>query len=187
MHIFTRSAMGRSHGSMAKNSGFTLFEGLVVVAIFGILAAIAAPSFLGFRERRKVETVQQMLYQAMRSAQMDAMQKREERQFSLRQQGDHLEWSSHSRSVSPVQINHWEALPAGVVLAERDNTLPEASDVHYVRFNFQGDVKYRLGTVTLTGANGGRVERCVIVSTLIGAMRKGEGHRTPNSNDRFCY
>jgi len=160
---------------------------LVAVGIIGMLVAIAAPSFLGFKERRKVETVQQMLYLAMRSTQMDAMQYRQEQQFSLRQQDDHLEWSSHPRSVSPVQVTHWEALPAGVVLTERDNTLPEASNVHYVRFNFQGDVKYRLGTVTLTGANGGKVERCVIVSTLIGAMRKGEGHTTPNSNDRYCY
>ena len=155
--------------------------------MIGILAAISAPSFLGFLERREVESVQQMLYQAMRSTQRDAMQYREERQFSLRQQGDHLEWSSHSRSTSPVQVTHWQALPAGVVLAERDNTLPKASGIHFVRFTFQGDIQYRLGTVTLTGTKGGRVERCVIVSTLIGAMRKGEGHPTPNSNDRYCY
>jgi Tfp pilus assembly protein FimT len=171
----------------AKNTGFTLFETLILVAMIGILAAIATPSFLGLRERNQVVTVQQMLYQAIRSTQREAMQYREERQFSLRQQGDQLEWSSHPRSISPVQVTHWESLPAGVVLSEKDNTLAEASGIHYVRFNFHGDVQYRLGTVTLTGANSGRVERCVIISTLIGAMRKGEGHTEPNSNDRYCY
>lgn len=171
----------------SKNAGFTLFEVFIAMLIFGILASMAVPSLLDFWERRQVVAVQQMLYQAIRSAQRDAMQHKEERQFSLRQQGDYLEWSSHSRNISPVQVTHWESLPAGVVLAERDNTLPEASGVRYVRFDFQGDVKYRLGTVTLTGASRGQVERCVIISTLIGAMRKGEGHTTPNSNERYCY
>jgi prepilin-type N-terminal cleavage/methylation domain-containing protein len=187
MHIFTRPSLERSHCPVTKNSGFTLFEMLVAVAIIGILAAIAVPSFLGFQEKRKVETGQQMLYQAMRSTQRDAMQFREERRFSVRQAEDHVEWASHPERVSAVNLTYWEKLPSGVVLSERDNTLLKKNGIHYVRFDFRGDVKSRLGTVTLTGANGGQVERCVVVSTLIGAMRKGEGHTTPNSNDRYCY
>ncbi len=187
MHMFIRPSLRRPYCPLAKNDGFTLFETLIAAAIVGILAAIAGPTFFGFLEKREVEAVQHRVYQAMRSTQMDAMKYRQEQQFSLRQQEEHLEWSSHPRSVSPTRVKHWEALPKGVVLADRDNTLPQASGIRYVRFNFQGDVKYRLGTVTLTGANGGNVERCVIVSTLIGAMRKGEGHHTPNSNDRYCY
>lgn len=175
------------HFHAPKSSGFTLLEALVVMAMIGIVAALVAPAFLGFRERQKVTIGQQMVYQAIRATQADAMQRKEQRQFSIRQTDNRLEWSSHARSISPLQVPHWEPLPEGIVLSDKDNTFAQASGVYYVRFSFQGDVQFRLGTLTLTGANGGNVERCVIVSTLIGAMRKGEGHTKPNGNGRYCY
>jgi type II secretory pathway pseudopilin PulG len=47
---------------------------MIAAAMIGILAAIAAPSFLGFRERQRVENARNVVYQAMRATQMDAMQ-----------------------------------------------------------------------------------------------------------------
>jgi Tfp pilus assembly protein FimT len=168
-------------------TGFTLHESLILVVIVGLLAAIAAPTFMGLFHRRQLATAQDMVYQGLRATQMDAMQLRQEQQFSIRQRDDHLEWASHPKSIHPTEVNHWTPLIDGVVFAEKDNTLPATGDIRYVRFNFQGDVKYRLGTVTLQSQSGGNPRRCVVVSTLIGAMRRGENHRQPNDNGRYCY
>jgi prepilin-type N-terminal cleavage/methylation domain-containing protein len=122
----------------APTAGFTLQESLIVMVIVALLAAIGAPSLMGFFQRRQLATAQDMVYQGLRATQRDAMQTRQEQQFSIRQQDNHLEWASHARSIHPSEVNHWIPLIDGVVFSDIDNTLPAAGDVRYVRFNFQG-------------------------------------------------
>ncbi|MEA5452979.1 type II secretion system protein [Leptolyngbya sp. CCNP1308] len=171
----------------ANAAGFTLIEGLIVVVIMGLLAAIAAPSWLGFLQQRKINVTQDMVYQALRATQADAMQLRHDRRFSIRERNGRIEWASHPESTLPAQVTVWQPLVEGVVLSNIDNTLVKTGTIHYAKFDMHGNVKGQLGTVTVAMSDNKQTHRCVVVSTLIGAMRKGEGHTRANSNGRFCY
>ncbi|NEQ24744.1 MAG: type II secretion system protein [Microcoleus sp. SIO2G3] len=44
-----------------------------------------------------------------------------------------------------------------------------------------------MGRVTLRSRNGGKIRRCVIVSTLLGAMRDGKDHPKADSTGKYCH
>ncbi|MBW4481971.1 MAG: prepilin-type N-terminal cleavage/methylation domain-containing protein [Tildeniella torsiva UHER 1998/13D] len=178
---------GRPLYGQANSAGFTLIEGLIVVVIAGLMAAIAAPSWFGFVQQRKINATQDMVYQALRATQSDAMQQRHDRRFSIRDRNGRIEWASHPETTLSSQAVAWTPLVDGVVFADLDNTMINSGGTYYVKFDMYGNVKARVSTVTFSMGGNQQTHRCVVVSTMIGAMRKGKGHTQANSNDRFCY
>lgn len=160
---------------------------MLVLALLGILVGMAAPIFWGLLTRYRLTVTQDEIYQAIRQTQRNAMQQRVEWQFSIREQDDRVQWASHPKSLELDQVNQWNSLQRDVDLDEANTTLAQKSDTYYVRFNDRGTVTYRLGRVTFASRNGSAARRCVIVSTLIGAMRQGQEHGIPDSSNKYCY
>ena len=169
-----------------KNSvhGFTLFELMIVVSILGILAAIAAPSLLAFKDRQSLNVAQQEVLGAIRESQLKAIRHRRKWQTSFREKNDRVQWMTHPVEET-IQEGRWKSLPEGVKLDE-ETTLRLASGVRRVQFDYLGNVNGQLGRVTLSPKSGGSMKRCVIVSTLLGTVRTGE-NQSRKDNGKSCW
>lgn len=193
MGYYNREAIKKkrctSHWSASGQRGFTLLEVFVVIVGMGILAAIAAPSWMSFIESSRLNVGRDKLYLGMREAQTQAQAQRTVQQFSMRERDGFVEWAVHPLNVLPGTAQ-WEQLDAKSIRIDSETTFVSAAGTYYVRFDEQGN-PHRLGRITLSGSRFSKNKRCVVISTLIGAMRKAEDKPTPDptypASDRFCY
>ena len=171
--------------SPQSQSGFTLLEMLLVIFMVGVVAAIAAPGWLRLMEGNRLTVSRDKLYVGIRDAQTSAQRQRIAWQFSIRERDGSIEWATHPKSISP-DAARWEALESRSVRIDPETTFASSANIRYVRFNERGDVEYRLGRVTLSSDRVSTVKRCVIVSTIIGAMRRSK--EQPILEDgKSCY
>ncbi len=164
--------------------GFTFIELMVVVAIVGVLMAIAAPAFNSFKNRQALNVAQQEVLAAMRESQTKAIHYRRKWQTSFREKGELLQWSTHPVGELPLE-GQWKSLPSDVKLDE-ETTLRRARGVRRVQFNHMGHVNGQLGRLALSPKDGGSMKRCIVVSTLLGAMRSGQ-NQARKDNGKSCW
>lgn len=164
-----------------------MIELLVIVVIIGIVASIAVPSWLRFLAEHRVTTARGQLRQGIQLAQSKSQQESISWQFSVRTRADGVEMAVHPATTSS-SLSTWEPVSTAAKL-DAETTLASSSGTYYVQFDRRGNVRYRLGRVTLSSKQFPDIKRCVIVSTLIGATRTAKEHRTPDPTDssRFCY
>lgn len=162
-------------------SGFTLLEWLIIIAIVGMLTAIMAPSWMGFLNRWKLNTAASEVYGALQETKANAKRTKIVWQFSIRQtpQGQ-VEYTVHHRLYEP---SRWRTLPQGVQLSPEDTTFYQirGTNIYRMQFNHLGVSNGQLGRVTLIAGN---QQRCPIVATLLGAMRMGEGSWVGSGRNR---
>jgi Tfp pilus assembly protein FimT len=173
-----------------RRSGYSLLEIMTIVAILGTMAAIATPSYLGWANRLRLSAAQQQVMMAMKRAQHKATKTLVPQQISFRETtegkgptaGHQVEWSIHPIDTQPIA---WEALPPEIKL-DPETSLRQKDKLYVMQFNERGEANGQLGRVTITLPNDPHNKRCVIVSTLLGAMRSGTSHPKPNEG-KYCY
>jgi len=191
----------------SSNSGFTLVETLIVVVTLGILAAIAAPSWLTFVNTRRLNVAQDEVYRSMRQAQSQAKKQKLTWQVSFRQQNNIVQWAVHQAKteqfIPETVISNdklWNNLDSNIRI-DSETTLRKqsVSGAWRVIYNYQGCPVYNvgdecintslqaLGQITLYIPNSGKTRRCVYVSTILGAMRTGKERAKANDNGKYCY
>lgn len=168
-----------------QKDGFTALELLVVIVVVGILMAIAAPFGLRLLERSHTTAARDTVYVAMRQAQDKAQQEMTPWQFAIRQQNEKTEWIIHSGKTIPTSAE-WHKVGTQSLHIDSETNLARLGTAYYVRFDEKGNVQHRLGRITLSSEHFPEIKRCVVVSTLIGALRKGEEHRVKYEG-KLCY
>ncbi|MEA5600958.1 type II secretion system protein [Nostoc sp. UHCC 0252] len=166
-----------------SSSGFTLLETLVVILLISILATVGISSWLAFVDTQRLNTALNQVYLAMQQARSQASKEKLTWQASFREQNGIIQWAIHPATVNSSAAN-WNNLDSNVRL-DSETTLQLSNNIRKVQFDYRGNSQ-NLGRITLSSKSGGKVKRCVIISTILGTMRTAKEHTTTNDG-KYCY
>jgi prepilin-type N-terminal cleavage/methylation domain-containing protein len=153
--------------NVSKDRGFTLIESLIVVAIVGILIAIAIPSLVALQNRAKLAQATDLVVASLQEAQREAIRR------------------NQSCTIELDKINNRIAGQQGCLLSG-DRHLPDAISLDYtgvmlpIQYGIRGNTTSNK-SVILAVKDTPQVNRCFTVSAPLGIIRLGTYDRNTNT------
>lgn len=155
------------HSNVSRNFGFSLLELLIVIAIVGILIAIAIPSLIAAQQRAQLAQATDLVVASLLQAQREAIRRNKSCTLTL----DKID-----RKILGQQ---------GCLLSG-DRTLPDAIDLDYT--GASGDIRYGIRgnttsnkSVILAIKDSPNYTRCLTISAPLGLIRLGTYDLTTHS------
>jgi type II secretory pathway pseudopilin PulG len=167
--------------SKSHSAGFTLLELLVIVVMVGVLAAIVAPSWLGFLNRQRVATVRSDLLQTIKQTQQDAIQRRQTVTVTIEEDED----VPTINTGIDRNLGENSGIKPGTISLDSYyiDASGEKQERTQISFDYQGRLVHINGDEEevppdlpfIISVEGGNAKQCVIMASLIGSIKTAKG------------